>query len=43
MIPCIHIVRFATDKRYVRCNCEAVADGLGTAWILLTDSAFVTL
>ena len=43
MIPGIHIVRFATDKRYVRCNCEAVDDGLGTAWILLTDSAFVTL
>lgn len=40
MIPGIHVVRFTTDKRYVRCNCESVADGLGTAWILLTNWAF---
>lgn len=43
MIPGIHVVRFATDKCYIRCNCETVADGLGTAWILLTDNAFVTV
>lgn len=43
MIPGIHVVRFSTDKRYVRCNCETVADGLGTAWILLTDGAFKTV
>ena len=43
MIPGIHVCRFTTNKRYVRCNCETVADGLGTAWILLTDHAFVTV
>jgi len=43
MVPGIHVVRFTTDKRYVRCNCETVADGLGNAWILLTDYAFKTI
>lgn len=42
-VPGIMAVRFNTDKRYVRCNCETVADGLGTAWILLTNNAFITL
>jgi hypothetical protein len=43
MVPGIHVCRFSTNKRYVRCNCETVADGLGTAWILLTNHAFETI
>jgi len=42
-VPGIFVVRFATNKRYVRCNCEDVADSFGNVWILLTDSAFDTL
>jgi len=41
--PGIYVVRFATNKRYVRCNCEDVTDSYGNVWILLTDNAFVTL
>lgn len=40
MTPGIYVVRFTTNKRYVRANCEAVADSFGNVWILLTDSAF---
>jgi hypothetical protein len=43
MIPGIYVVRFATKKRYVRCNCAGVLDAIGTGWILLTDAAFGTL
>jgi hypothetical protein len=39
----IFVVRFATDKKYVRCNCTGVLDAMGTGWILLTDNAFKTL
>jgi hypothetical protein len=42
MIPGIQVVRFATDKRYIRCATTA-EDGMGTAWILLTDWAFKTI
>lgn len=43
MVPGIDVVRFSTDKRYIRCQCTDVEDELGTAWILLTDAAFVTI
>jgi len=43
MVPGIHVCRFTTSKRYIRCNCETVADGLGTAWILLNNYAFETI
>ena len=43
MIPGIYVCRFATDKKYVRCNCEDVADSIGQGYILLTDGAFVTV
>jgi len=43
MVPGIFVVRFATKYRYVRCNCEDVADSIGTGWILLTDNAFGTI
>jgi hypothetical protein len=42
MVPGIQVVRFATNKRYVRCYVSA-EDGIGTAWILLTDGAFKTV
>lgn len=43
-IPGIYVVRFATNKRYIRCNCLAtVEDAIGKGWILLTDNAFVTI
>lgn len=42
-IPGIYIVRFATNERYVRCNCAGVLDAIGTGWILLTNAAFGTL
>lgn len=34
--------RFSTNKRYIRCNCEDVADSLGLCWILLTNDAPVS-
>lgn len=34
--PGVHIVRFATNKRYVRCKVTA-ADCIGKGWILLTN------
>jgi len=43
MVPGIHVVRFVTNKRYVRCQCTDVEDELGTAWILLTNWAFNTI
>lgn len=43
MLPGAYVVRFATDKKYVRCNCESVEDSLGKAWILLTDAAFTKI
>lgn len=43
MAPGVYVVRFTTDKRYVRCNCDDVIDSFGNVWILLTDNAFVTL
>jgi hypothetical protein len=42
-IPGIHVCRFATEKKYIRCNCEDVADSIGQGWILLTDNAFKTV
>ncbi len=42
-IPGVYVVRFATDKKYVRCNCAGVLDAIGTGWILLNDNAFVTI
>jgi hypothetical protein len=42
-IPGIYVVRFTTDKKYVRCNCAGVLDAIGTGWILLTDWAFKTI
>jgi len=38
MQPGLYTVQFKTDKRYVRCNCEDVADNLGKLWILLTNA-----
>jgi len=43
MAPGVYVVRFATNKRYVRCNCDDVIDSFGNVWILLTDNAFETL
>ena len=43
MAPGVYVVRFATNKRYVRCNCDDVIDSFGNVWILLTDNAFVTI
>lgn len=43
MAPGIYVVRFATNKRYVRCNCDDVIDSFGNVWVLLTDNAFVTI
>ena len=39
MQPAVYIRRFATNKKYVRCNCAAVDDNYGKVWILLTDNA----
>jgi len=36
-VPGIMVRRFSTEKRYIRCNCADVEDGLGTAWILVGD------
>jgi len=38
MTPGIHVVRFKTEKRYVRVKCTC-ADRVGKTWILLTDWA----
>jgi len=40
--PGVHTIRFATDKRYVRCATTA-ADNIGKCWILLTNHAFDTI
>jgi len=43
MIPGVYMVRFATDKRYVRCNCAGVTDAMGKGWIMLQPDAFKVL
>ena len=43
MAPGIYVVRFATNKRYVRCNYDDVLDSFGKVWVLLTDNAFGTI
>lgn len=40
--PGVHVIRFASDKRYVRAVVTA-ADCIGKVWILLTDIAFKTI
>ena len=43
MIPGIYVVRFTTNKKYIRCNCSGVLDAMGTGYILVTDAALVTI
>lgn len=43
MQPGIHVVKFTTDKKYVRFNGETVADNMGKVWCLLHDSAFKSI
>ena len=37
MQPGIFVRKFHTNKRYVRCNCEALEDNIGKIWIMLTN------
>lgn len=42
MQPAVYVVRFATDKKYVRCATTA-EDSYGKCWILLASNVFKTL
>ena len=42
MQPHVYNRLFSTNKRYIRCNCEAVDDSLGLCWILITNDAPVS-
>lgn len=42
MQPHTYYRRFSTNRRYLRCNCEALDDSLGLCWILLTNDAPVS-
>lgn len=41
--PGIYVVRFATDKRYVRCHLTVAATGFGLVQVNLSPYPFVTL
>jgi hypothetical protein len=37
-LPGVYVVRFVTNKKYVRCNAADVEDSIGKGYILLTDN-----